>query len=63
MSKTARRKDDPSLERAGQTELADQDLDQVKGGTFVRGQIPKELENATATSVWVREVVEDVEAY
>jgi hypothetical protein len=53
--------DNPSL-----TELGDRDLEQVKGGTFVGPKLPAklaELAEPASSSVWVREVVEDVEAY
>jgi len=63
MSKDASSEGSQSSGSASAGELDDQDLEQVQGGTLMGGKLPTKLAEATSTSLWTREVVEDVEAY
>jgi bacteriocin-like protein len=44
-------------------ELSDEQLEQVSGGGLLSSPLGEKLKQARSESVWVREIVEDVEAY
>jgi bacteriocin-like protein len=44
-------------------ELSEEQLEQVSGGGLLSSPLAEKLKQAHSESVWVREVVEDVEAY
>ena len=44
-------------------ELSEEQLDKVSGGGLLSSPLGEKLKQAHSESVWVRELVEDVEAY